>query len=124
MKSQWQGQLNPGPDSCGGKLTPPPFDRSSRPYVFGLTREMLWVEGPYLHHPMALYGFHLAGAQPAGPPLVPQAQPAILPSTPDIHLYSNAWKLFDAQMPVMCASSFGTMVAMTRITFATLTVGA
>ncbi len=90
MKSQWQMQLNPGPDSCGGKLTLPPFDRSSRLNVFGLTREMLWVGGAYLHHPMALYGFDLAGAQPAGPPLVPQAQPAILPSTPDIHLCINA----------------------------------
>lgn len=90
MKSQWQGQLIPGPDSCGGKLILSPFGRSSTMTVFGLTREMLWVEAAYLHNSMPLYGFDLAGAQPAGPPLVPQAQPAIFPSTPHIHLCSNA----------------------------------
>ena len=76
--------------TVGGKLTLPSIDRSSRKTVFGLTRGMLWDKGAYLHNPMSLYGFDLAGAQSAGPPLVPQAQPAIFPSTPHIHLCSNA----------------------------------
>lgn len=127
MKSQRQGQLISGPDSFAGRLTLPPFGMSSKRAVSGLTREMLWVEGTYLHNPMTLDGFDLAGAQPAGPALVPQAQPAILSSTPHIHLCS---KCIGMCICLMRRCQWGLQVLSLNsdgnasITFATPTAGA